>query len=181
MDIIDNIKQMLEKYIGFSNAQLADNQANAIPREVARQLAKIALFELKGIDALHPTVKPLAQQLLAKAKAIGINLTITETFRTAAKQNEYYEQGRTSPGSVVTNAKGLQSYHNYALAFDVAFDDGNGNLAWPVQSDPRWQQVATLGETLGLTWGGSFGDYPHWQYDNRGAITWQILQTYFNL
>ena len=46
------------------------------------------------------------QQLLAKCSAQGLAVGLGECFRTVAEQDALYAQGRTKPGSIVTNAKG---------------------------------------------------------------------------
>ncbi|MFK5283429.1 M15 family metallopeptidase, partial [Lacticaseibacillus paracasei] len=61
----------------------------------------------------------------------GVRLRFTHTLRTIEEQNYLYSQGRIRSGSIVTNAKGGQSIHNYGLAFDIVIlldEDKNGNF-----------------------------------------------------
>jgi len=139
-------------------------------REIARHLAKVSLFELKEIEALYPDLQTLTKKLLGKSP---YPIRITETIRSAVTQDKYYNQGRTNPGSVITNAKGLQSYHNYGLAFDIAFQ---GNEPYPKQYE-KWKRVGELGESLGLVWGGRFNDNPHFEW--HPEFIWQELEKYF--
>lgn len=153
-------------------ALLGESRALGNQREIAKGLSDTLLWDLKGIDALSPTVKSLALLLVEKARMNGTPIKITETFRTAAKQEEYYNQGRKSPGSIITNAKALQSYHQYGLAFDIAFE------GVPYPSDlKKWEKLGTLGESIGLVWGGRFNDNPHFEY--HPGFDWQDIQDYF--
>ncbi|KLV24771.1 peptidase M15 [Niallia circulans] len=112
--------------------------------------------------------------LVKKAGDIGIRVVITEDFRSVEEQDRLYEQGRTSEGSIVTNAKGGQSYHNYGLAIDFALMDINGVVIWDMKYDGNgngksdWSEVVEIAKSLGFQWGGdwaNFKDYPHLQMD----------------
>lgn len=95
------------------------------------------------------------------AQSQGVNLRITQGFRSIAQQDALYNQGRTTPGKIVTNAKGGQSYHNYGLAFDVVIMQ-NGRAVW----DRIPNDIGALGVSYGFEWGGNwrtFKDYPHFQ------------------
>lgn len=91
----------------------------------------------------------------------GIQLRIVQALRTIAEQNALYNQGRTTPGNIVTKAKGGSSYHNYALAMDVVIVK-EGQAVWSILP----AKVVKIGEELGFEWGGNwkgFKDYPHFQ------------------
>ena len=113
--------------------------------------------------------------MVATAQSAGIPIQITLTYRTKNLQDTLYAKGRTAGGIIVTNAKGLQSYHNYGLAFDVCF---NGPVPYPSKEDPKWKQLADLATPLGLIWGGTFGDVDHFEFHQ--GFTWNILETYFS-
>lgn len=80
---------------------------------------------------------------------LGIQLRIVQALRTIAEQNALYNQGRTTPGNIVTNARGGSSYHNYALAIDVVIVK-EGRAVWSIL--PR--EVVQIGERLGFEWEG---------------------------
>lgn len=125
-------------------------------------LLKKAVDKLNGV---HPVIVDKALQLVTKAHSEKIYIIITQGFRSIAEQDKLYAQGRTTSGSIVTNAKGGYSYHNYGLAFDFAVLDNISTVNWNV--DNRWKRVGALGKSLGLEWGGdwtSFKDYPHFQH-----------------
>ncbi|MBB6239567.1 hypothetical protein HDC90_004220 [Pedobacter sp. AK013] len=81
---------------------------------------------------------------------LGIQLRIVQALRTVAEQNALYNQGRTTPGNIVTKAKGGSSYHNYALAMDVVIVK-EGQAVWSIL--PR--EVVKIGEQVGFEWGGN--------------------------
>jgi peptidoglycan LD-endopeptidase CwlK len=114
-------------------------------------------------SGMNPIVKKSALELVRRAYAEGINAQISHGMRTYAQQNALYAQGRTKPGSVVTNARGGYSNHNFGLAVDYFLTNNEGTKAiWSVNSD--WRRVAAIGKSLGFSWGGdwtSFRDYPH--------------------
>ena len=92
----------------------------------------------------------------------GVRLRVTQGYRSVEEQNRLYEQGRSTPGNIVTNAKGGQSYHNYGLALDVVKMDENGQPIWTAID----ANIANNAKSVGFEWGGdwdSFPDYPHFQ------------------
>ncbi|MCY8232344.1 peptidoglycan-binding protein [Priestia endophytica] len=119
----------------------------------------------KRLVGVNATVAAKAIELIKLAYRNGINIAVTQGLRTFAEQNALYEQGRTKPGKIVTNARGGQSIHNYGLAFDIAIFDDNQNAVW---TGNDYNRVGKLGQQLlGLEWGGawrSFKDLPHFQY-----------------
>ncbi|MBK3493778.1 M15 family metallopeptidase [Viridibacillus sp. YIM B01967] len=121
---------------------------------------------------LHPIVEGNKNILLEKAAEKNIDVMITAGIRSFEKQDELYEQGRSTEGNIVTYSKGGESYHNYGLAFDYAIKNANGAIEWDVQFDGNnngesdWFEVAELAKELGFEWGGdwrNFKDYPHLQ------------------
>jgi len=117
---------------------------------------------MRDINLLHPDLKPKAEKLIELARGKGINIIISQTWHTKEEQDALYAQGRTAPGSIVTNAKYPNSLHCWGLAFDVAVII-NGKPSWIAA---HFDQLGPLGESLGLEWGGrwaNFPDRPHFQ------------------
>ena len=84
-----------------------------------------------------------------------------EGFRTFEQSDDYYAQGRTKPGKIITNARGGDSLHNYSIAADYVKLIG-GQWSW----DGSFKSLGELAEQCGLEWGGNwkrFPDYPHVQ------------------
>ncbi|MDO3412627.1 M15 family metallopeptidase [Saccharibacillus sp. CPCC 101409] len=110
----------------------------------------------------------------AGAGSKGIEVAITSDYRSSEEQDRLYRQGRQDPGSIVTNARGGQSYHNFGLAVDFALRDSRGNIVWDMEMDRNgsgqsdWMEVVAIAKRLGFDWGGDwndFPDYPHLQMD----------------
>src|SRR5258708_12842627 len=68
---------------------------------------------------VNPTLAQKLRQVADQMAANGVQLRIVQGLRTKAEQDALYAQGRTTPGKVVTNAKGGQSMHNYGLPVDT--------------------------------------------------------------
>jgi len=125
----------------------------------------------KRILTLHPYVADKARALIKLAAEKGHKIIITNGTRTNEEQQKLYDQGRVTPGKIVTNAKPGSSYHNFKLAFDFAIvkDD---RPTWDAKVDvdqdgvSDYVEVGELGESLGLEWGGRwrFLDLPHFQF-----------------
>lgn len=106
----------------------------------------------------------MAGVFIAKCKAQGYNVIITSTYRDEAEQNALYAQGRTTPGSVVTNARFGDSLHNYRVALDFA-PIVNGDIPW--NDKKLFMKIADIGVSCGFEAGAywtSFLDLPHLQY-----------------
>ena len=113
---------------------------------------------------LHPELLQIVQEFEARCKAAGLNVLITETYRTKQEQDTLYAQGRTTPGNIVTNAKYPKSPHCWGVAFDFCrnvrgreYDD----------SDGFFRKCGDIGKSLGLAWGGDFRsivDKPHLEF-----------------
>ena len=81
----------------------------------------------------------------------GYDMIILEGYRSPERQNKL-----ASMGSNVTNAKAFQSYHQFGLAADCAFQR-NGKLVI-TEKDPwamrGYQLYGEIAESLGMRWGG---------------------------
>ncbi|WJH27068.1 M15 family metallopeptidase [Paenibacillus sp. CC-CFT742] len=130
--------------------------------------------EAAPITGLHPVVAESEQLLVRKAARRGIDIVITHGYRSIEEQDELFNQGRSTTGNIVTNARGGESYHNYGLAIDFALRTPDGDVVWDMERDDNgngqadWMEVVDLAKELGFTWGGdwaNFPDYPHLQMD----------------
>lgn len=104
----------------------------------------------------------------------GYQAVIAEGYRTTARQEELYAQGRTTPGEIVTQKNGRDnpSNHQSALACDIAFLK-SGQLTWDVPQ-AAWDYLQHLAHVEGLTSGSdwvSFKDRPHveWPTVDKGV------------
>jgi peptidoglycan L-alanyl-D-glutamate endopeptidase CwlK len=127
------------------------------------------MINSRSLDDLAPPVKQRAEAFIAAAKAKGIDLLVTSTYRDHESQTALYNQGRTTPGKVVTNAKAGQSWHNHRCALDVV-PLVNGKAIW--NDNVVWMQIGEIGVACGLEWAGNwktFKEFPHFQY--TGGLT----------
>lgn len=95
---------------------------------------------------------------------------LTCTHRSNDEQNELYEQGRTKPGSIVTNAKAGDSPHNFlpARAWDMAFKKRDGSVDWAIVHYRNFSKIVAFIDPE-IVWGGKWKtikDNPHWELPN---------------
>lgn len=112
---------------------------------------------------LHPKLRSLIPVILEECKQQGLNVLITDCFRTQPEQDALYAQGRTAPGGIVTNARYPDSAHCWGVAFD--FCRNVKGLEYD-NSDCFFTKVAVIAKKHGLEWGGDwkrFVDRPHLQ------------------
>lgn len=122
--------------------------------------------QCRDINKLNPKAKLACQYLLKACEQAGLKVIVTETLRTTARQQYLYAQGRTRPGSIVTNCDGVttKSIHQYGDAFDVC-----QNIKGKEYEDAVIAKIGALGQKIGLEWGGSwkgFVDSPHFQLNS---------------
>ena len=133
----------------------------------------IKVVNARDLNNLHPTVAYLADLLLKKANAYfnpqGYQIKVVSTLRDWSEQQKIYNQGRTTPGPIVSNAKPGNSVHNWGCAFDLGvFKDSHYlDNKVPKVAEVIHKQIAPMGKNIGLFWGGDFTspkDNPHYQY-----------------
>jgi len=106
---------------------------------------------------------------ITACKDAGYHVMVTEAYRSPARQEHLYEQGRVRPGKKVTKAKAWQSFHNYSLAVDICFVDPKGRPYWPEKDDSLWDRVDDIFEQHGFE---SIGfERPHHQIS--AGMTWR--------
>lgn len=133
-----------------------------------------------SLERLHPKVKQLALRLLAECSKAGIPVRITQTYRTAQTQQEYYSWGRTKINpftrdmTKVTNLDGAlkPSRHQSGLAFDICI-----NIKGKEYDKELLTKAGQIGIKVGLTWGGSwisFVDMPHFEIPPNKITKFEI-------
>jgi peptidoglycan L-alanyl-D-glutamate endopeptidase CwlK len=130
------------------------------------------MINSRSLDDLIPQAKERVEHFLSLCKNEGIDLLVTSTYRDNESQQALYEQGRTTAGKVVTNAKAGDSWHNWRCAVDVV-PMVNGKPNWD-GLHPVWDQIGTLGEQAGLEWAGrwrTFKELAHFQYTGGLTLT----------
>jgi peptidoglycan LD-endopeptidase CwlK len=116
-------------------------------------------ISMERLAEVHPELSRRVQQL---ASMLSFDIRVTQGLRTYPQQNALYAQGRTTPGNVVTNAKGGQSAHNFGYAVDVV-PYIEGIIDWSGK-DAKWQEILMKAPSCGLAEGATwrtFPDEPH--------------------
>lgn len=130
------------------------------------------MINSRKLEDLHPVVHDLCRKHIDACKVRGITIQVTNTLRDAEYQAYLYTQGRTNPGSIVTNMKEIGP-HGFGLAYDVV-PVVNGQAVW--NNNKLWAIIGEEGKKLGLTWGGdwkSLVDKPHFEYTD-GLTAYQL-------
>ncbi len=153
----------------------------------------------RDIDSLHPSVARKCRDLLCACKKLGLHLMVTSTLRSHDEQAALYAQGRKTldlvnalrqkvrlapikaeDNRVVTNA--TTSTHEFGLAFDVALIK-DGAPHWDQSLDLNdngyadYLEVGSVGEGLGLIWGGRFRHRDLCHFEWTGGLTMGELKT----
>jgi peptidoglycan L-alanyl-D-glutamate endopeptidase CwlK len=130
---------------------------------------------LQRIEKLHPKLRDEALIIYNEiVAALTGNATVrfSYTLRTFAEQQAIYNQGRKTPGKIVSNAQAGQSFHNYGLAIDIVLlvdKDRNGTYEearWDTLGDydgdkfADWIECVRIFKKYGWTWGAD------WDNDN---------------
>jgi len=119
---------------------------------------------ITDLNALHPFFRDKVAELIKRCKAKGIELSIVETYRTHAKQHEYKRMGKT-----YTSSGAGQSKHQYGLAIDIV-PTVNSVAVW--DNAVLWRKIGTVGERLGLRWGGRWRNpYDPGHFEWSGGLT----------
>jgi hypothetical protein len=134
------------------------------------------------LEGLHPNVAAVASALINELSAKGIQVRIVQGLRTFQEQDALFEQGRSLPGKIVTNARGGYSMHNYGLAIDLVPSVPGATVYTPDWNafdgsrklKPNWSAMIHLAESLGFlsgsTWT-SLPDLPHLQMTGNFPVS----------
>lgn len=101
------------------------------------------------LSILHPVVRTAVTAVLEELQQHSIPLFVFEAFRSPERQAFLYDQGRGSPGRIVTYADAWRSYHQYGLAVDFVFG-GPGKWTWKEPKKGMWNKLHEIGAKHGL-------------------------------
>lgn len=126
----------------------------------------------RDLSELTSSTQTACQLLFQECYKAGIDFVfITETYRSQARQNYLYEQGRTRPGQVVTWTR--NSNHTSRRAWDIAVAPPRN-----LYDISTLAKVGAIAKKLGITWGGywpaSRYDAPHFEI----PTTWKMPTGY---
>lgn len=125
-----------------------------------------------AIKTCAPIVRPLFYEFLRRIAFAGIPVRITCGKRTEAEQNAEYAKGRTAPGPVVTWVKGLDSYHVWGLAIDIAPLKQLLGFTYGIDYS-RLTELEKIGKEIGVEHPWPIADGPHFMY-TKGKTTQQL-------
>jgi hypothetical protein len=104
-----------------------------------------SIDRVADINLLEPVTQQKVLDIIADAKAHGIELMIFETYRSQKRQEELFKQGASKLQKV--------GVHHYGLACDIVKS---------IKGDPSWKgDFSLLGQLAhehGLIWGGDWGN-----------------------
>ena len=120
----------------------------------------------RDINELKPVAQKACKLFLEECKKTGLDIFITETYRSQERQNYLYEQGRTrlydTKGNkvpIVTWTK--SSNHTGRMAWDIAV-----NPPKSLYDTATLKKAGAIAKNLGITWGGDWAgtpDQPHFE------------------
>lgn len=125
------------------------------------------------VELLHPKVRDSFTNFITEAEdGLGIIILMVQGFRTFAAQTAIYNQGRTTPGEIVTYSPAGASYHNYGLAADCCpYLAGSKKLDWKYDFIKLKPFAVKNGLTCGI-------DFPHKDsdhFENKFGYNWRGL------
>jgi peptidoglycan L-alanyl-D-glutamate endopeptidase CwlK len=119
------------------------------------------------IAELDPRFRPQITALMTRATQMGLRPEIAEAYRSQERQDQLYEQGRTTPGAKVTGTR--SSMHTKRLAVDIYQRDEKGKI--DLSPEPGfYQAMSQIAQSIGgINWGGNWKtpDKPHFQWKAR--------------
>ncbi|MGI8668473.1 MAG: M15 family metallopeptidase [Aridibacter sp.] len=122
--------------------------------------AEVNLINQQRLSQVNSILANACWHIILSAKSLGYTLIVAEGYRTPEKQNEYYAQGRTKRGSIITYKKGNEGKHTQgkAVDFDFVINGKQSN-----SNNNNWSIIGKIAKQLGLIWGGDwkFRDYRH--------------------
>lgn len=133
------------------------------------------MLNSRDINRLRPDVAANCRKWQDLCKANGLNVLVTQTVRDKEYQESLYAQGRTKPGSIVTNGK-VPTFH--ADTAGLAFDFCKNVKGHEYDDEEFFRKAAAIAKEMGFSWGGdwkSFVDMPHIQWDNHGEWTSSMI------
>lgn len=121
--------------------------------------------DIRDLALLEPITRAAVQNIITDARALGIELIVTETYRSTQRQQQLYLRHLTGLKTV--------GVHHYGLAADFA-KIVDGSASW----DGDWMFLGKLCRKYNLVWGGDWGNDtvgsdPDWDHVQRVAVKHQ--------
>jgi len=129
------VKKLLETIVGLLTARLGNKPVTGTKPQ--------------PITKLQPLVERRLVDVILEMKSLGHEVRMVEGYRSPERQTTLYNQGRVTPGAIVTNAKAGESFHQYGIAVDLVFRKEGYDA-----SHELWETLGRIGEMHGFDWGG---------------------------
>jgi D-alanyl-D-alanine carboxypeptidase len=155
------LKDMLAEYVGEQEKIAGLQKQLTLLQKLLASILPAKPVASTPPSKLLPLVERKTVAIIADMERLGHPVRLVEGFRSIDQQNALYAQGRTTPGAIVTNAKGGESLHQYGIAVDFVFRKEGYNA-----SEALWKKLGDVGRSHGFEWGGDwkgFVDKPHFQ------------------
>lgn len=111
------------------------------------------------VASCTPDMQRFYRLVLSVAAGEGLRPQLVSGRRTCAEQAVNYAKGRSTPGPIVTDAKGCRSWHVLGRAIDMKFP--------PSMGEAPYRRMGAIANSLGGKWGilvqGGI-DFPHIEY-----------------
>lgn len=119
----------------------------------------------RDVGQLSPKAQIACMLFLERCRAEGLDVLITETYRSQKRQNYLYSLGRTRSGNKVTWT--LKSRHTSRRAWDICKNEKGAEYS----DSTFFKRCGEIAKSLGITWGGAWKtpDTPHFEISE----TWQ--------
>src|SRR5258706_8285714 len=120
-------------------------------------------ISLSRLQQVNPKLSDIMVRIAEFVGQSDISFRVTQGMRTWTEQDALYAQGRTIPGSIVTQAKGGESWHNLGCAID--FVPMLNNLPMWDRAYKGWEPIINCAKSMNLVSGSDFSkpDHPHLQ------------------
>ena len=117
--------------------------------------------QCRDISELTPAAQRACRLFLERCAQRGLDVFITETYRSQERQDYLYSLGRTRSGSKVTWTR--NSRHTSRRAWDIACRYGT------LYNAAVLAQCGAVAAELGITWGGTWKtpDTPHFEVSEK--------------
>ena len=159
-------------YLKFRNPSIAEMLKNHTPSKPNTDLS-----------LLYPPFLDIVKSLQKDLEDAGLDFHVFDALRSPERQLWLWNQGRGTPGTIVTNALPGESFHNFGIAVDLVVDKypHRHGIHWTWDSPQYAEMERIIKEkypTLvhGASW--RLRDYPHIQLKIPCRLS--VLRKIFN-
>jgi len=108
------------------------------------------------LASLDADFRPWARWLVVASRQAGWPVIVSSAKRTASQQRVIFNQGRTTPGPILTQTMNSQHLSGRAVDLDLAGAARSVGM-------PLWTALGNIWVYYGGIWGGAWSDFGHFQ------------------